>query len=262
MIWYTLRPPAGGLSGFFGGSRRIVPVVTANGSSSSFPLSASGNGSVEVPAGSKGDVLVVVVSANGQGGSGIVVYKYAYQGTDPVPPRETPPAVAPLPPQPGPTPTPEATPTATPTLEPTPTAVPPVEAEPTPTPTEEPGAGEREMFVITSVHAALNGASSPSRFAITQPWLVTRLVTYHWNGGRGVAPGYIMLRADDGTPYGPWQAEGLPGSGGVPNAYWQVKPNALIPAGGYSIIDSEPATWSQNEETGGRGMSWGYGIPR
>lgn len=42
----------------------------------------------------------------------------------------------------------------------------------------------------------------------------------------------------------------------------QVKPDRVIPAGVYTVIDSDPTTWSQNEETGGRGMSWGYGIPR
>jgi len=154
-------------------------------------------------------------------------------------------------------------PAATATPEPTLTVAPPVEpAEPTATPAAEPGADELEMFVVTSIGSAQNGATSPTSFAITRPWLVTRIVTYHWNNRSGVEPGHLSLLADDGTKYGPWAAEGLPGQGGVPNAYWSVRPNEIIPAGGYTVIDSDPGTWSQNNETGGRGMAWGYGIPR
>ena len=60
--------------------------------------------------------------------------------------------------------------------------------------------------------------------------------------------------------YGPWQAEGSDGQGGVPNAYWTVHPNIVIPAGDYALIDSDPGTWAQNGETGGVGMSFGSGI--
>ena len=49
---------------------------------------------------------------------------------------------------------------------------------------------------------------------------------------------------------------------GVPNAYWLVTPDTVILAGIDTVIDSDPMTWSQNELTEGRGMSWGYGIPR
>jgi hypothetical protein len=68
------------------------------------------------------------------------------------------------------------------------------------------------------------------------------------------------LRASDGTPYGPWQATGEPGQGGVPDAAWVVRPNIVIPPGTYTVLDSDPSTWAQNQETGGAGMAWGSGI--
>ena len=72
----------------------------------------------------------------------------------------------------------------------------------------------------------------------------------------------LALRADNGTLYGPWWAVGQDGFGGVRNAYWLVTPDTVIPAGIYTVIDSDPLTWAQNEETEGRGISRGYGIPR
>ena len=97
---------------------------------------------------------------------------------------------------------------------------------------------------------------------ITRHWLITRIINYHWNDGKGAEPGWIALRADNGTLYGPWWAVGQDGFGGVRNAYWLVTPDTVIPAGIYTVIDSDPLTWAQNEETEGRGISRGYGIPR
>ena len=263
-VWYTVNPPENNLAGRFSWSHKFVQDVLATGWSDQFPVSAARSGSTEVPGGSKGDVLVIVVFTGGQGGIGHQVYKYAYQGTDPVPPRGIPAeGLTPLAPESTAISTPEPTETETPTPEPTATATPPpVPVEPAVTPTEEYGAGEREIFVVTSIHTALNGASELTRFAVVHRWLVTRIRTYHWNNGRGAEPGWIALRADDGTIYGPWWAVGEVGSGGVANAYWEARPDTIIPAGVYTVIDSDPDTWAQNEDTGGRGMSWGYGIPR
>jgi hypothetical protein len=89
---------------------------------------------------------------------------------------------------------------------------------------------------------------------------VTLITTYHWNDAQGAAPGTIGLKDANGKLYGPWPASGTPGQGGVPNAYWTVNPNIVIPAGTYTVIDSDPDTWAQNDETGGAGMAWGSGI--
>ena len=257
-IYLTVNPYANDLGGRFGWSDKLLGDVKAGGWSSTFPVSGSLTGSMQVPDGKKGDILVIVPNANGQGGSGKVIYKYIYGGTDPVPPRAQPaPPAAPNPITITPSPTPTLTPTATDTPSPESDL-----DQDLGNPPDVLSAGERQIFSINSNGAALNGAYTPAAFTITRPWLLTKLGTYHWNNGRGADPGTLSLRASDGTRYGPWQASGQPGSGGVTNAYWLVIPDALIPAGAYTVIDSDPGTWSQNDETSGRGMSWGFGIPR
>jgi hypothetical protein len=58
-----------------------------------------------------------------------------------------------------------------------------------------------------------------------------------------------------GRKYGPWQATGSPGPGGIPNAYWEARPMLSLPAGTYTVIDSDPTTWTPDTQSGGRGFS-------
>lgn len=125
------------------------------------------------------------------------------------------------------------------------------------TSTPPPPTGEPELiFSITSIGVALNGATAPARFRLDTPRTITQVRTYHWNNGQGKTPGTIRLRDATGKTYGPWQAVGADGQGGVPNANWDVFPNVTLPPGEYNLIDSDPRTWAQNAETGGRGMCW------
>ncbi len=263
MIYCRVNPPPEDLVALGYGSRRILNDVLATGPSNEYPKTASKTGSVEVPAGSKGDVLVIAVYSTGQGGRGNLAYKYAYHGTDPVPERGVPAeGLTPQAAEPSATATTQRTATPTATLEPTDTPEPEVAEEPQATPTEEYGAGERDIWDISNGYLVYNGAGAPTKFTITRHWLITRIINYHWNDAKGVEPGWIALRADDGTMYGPWWAVGQDGYMGVRNANWLVTPNTVIPAGTYTVIDSDPMTWSQNELTESRGFSWGYGIPR
>ena len=76
---------------------------------------------------------------------------------------------------------------------------------------------------------------------------------YHYfNNGK--LPGTIALRHDDGTMYGPWQAQGAAGYGNVPNGYWVVRPNIEIKPGRYTVIDSDKPTWSYNAQSKGSGF--------
>ena len=100
----------------------------------------------------------------------------------------------------------------------------------------------------------------PTTFTLGTSWWATEIRTYHWNNGQGATPGTITLVGDNGVIYGPWQASGEPGSGGVANAYWVIEPNVVLGPGTYIVADSDPDTWSQNDDTGGRGMAWGYGV--
>lgn len=61
--------------------------------------------------------------------------------------------------------------------------------------------------------------------------------------------------------YGPWQSEGTAGQGGVQNADWHVYTYQEIPAGTYTVVDSNPSTWSHNSGSGGRGFATVKGIP-
>jgi hypothetical protein len=119
---------------------------------------------------------------------------------------------------------------------------------------------EEQIYEINTLGAVYNDPTTPTIFTIYDTWLVTEIVNYHWNDAQGAEPGTIALQAEDGTLYGPWQAHTLPGQGGVPNAYWVVNPQVVLPPGTYTVIDSDPSTWAQNSETGGIGISWGKGI--
>ncbi len=211
------------------------------------------------------DPLMSGFEISGPAGGGGFIYTYKWQesadcasaGVPPAPP------VAPITDTPVPTPT--ATRTGTPTATPTATRTATPTNAPTRTPTATPRAAtapaaEEEFFKVLSTGVAHNGATKPTTFSINESWLVTYILTYHWNDARGATPGTIGLRASNGTTYGPWQATGQPGQGGVANAAWVVRPNIVIPPDTYTVLDSDPSTWAQNEETGGAGMSWGSGI--
>lgn len=93
-------------------------------------------------------------------------------------------------------------------------------------------------------------------FKLTQPMLITRIDTYHWNDQQGSPPGKIGIRG-----VGLWQATGWPGMHNTPDANWTVHPNIRLEPGIYFITDSDPATWSQNSGSGGLGFVEVFGQP-
>ena len=94
-----------------------------------------------------------------------------------------------------------------------------------------------------------NGPTCSPFFTIDEPMTITYIDTFHWNYGEGAPGGTIGLRDGDGTVHGPWQAESSREGGEVPRGYWIAHPNEVIPAGSYTIEDSDPDTWSQNSES-------------
>ena len=116
------------------------------------------------------------------------------------------------------------------------------------------------IFDNTNIAAVDDGGLSPT-FAITRPHLITSIHDYHWNGGRGANPGTISLRRHDGSIFGPWQVTASSGQGGAPNVNWDSSPNVTIPAGTYTVVDSDLATWSQNAQTARAGFSTVKGHP-
>ncbi len=98
------------------------------------------------------------------------------------------------------------------------------------------------------------GGSAPS-FTLDKPAKLSIFTTYHYVDGGGPAPGTLALTGPDGKTYGPWQTKGLEGQGGVANAFWEARPDVLLPAGTYKVVDSDPSTWSTNDKAKGVGFT-------
>ena len=87
-----------------------------------------------------------------------------------------------------------------------------------------------------------------------------------------MAAGQVSLRHDDGTVYGPWDAvlvnqvywvENFVDPGQMSWGLSRVLVNRMCPIlkpGWYTLLDSSPATWSQNSETGSRGVALIKGV--
>ncbi len=163
-----------------------------------------------------------------------------------------PPATPPAPPAIAPTTMPTVKTPKIPAPSSPPVAAPPV----VPAPVEQVWVpvGKPQKLALDTLGAVGNGPRAPSRFRIDRPMLLTALTTYHWNNGRGSRPGLVLVEAEDGTRFGPWQARGRDGQGGVPNAYWETEPWVVLPPGSYVVLDSNPATWATNAEVGWRGI--------
>lgn len=126
--------------------------------------------------------------------------------------------------------------------------------------TAAPETGEIVTAVtISNGGAVQNRPAAVTTFTLDRALYLTQITTYHWNAGNGAAPGTISLRAPDGRILGPWVAEGRPGSG-AQNVNWVARPDLLLSPGIYTVIDSDPATWSQNAGTGGAGFVWVDGV--
>lgn len=126
-----------------------------------------------------------------------------------------------------------------------------------------------EVFAGSGTGAVVNGGKPPTFSTKGQAYCVTSVQTYHWNNGKGQAPGTIALRQVSGpagfdAEAGPFKAMGSAGQNGAPNVNWQVTlstapaPDAVID-GTYQCIDSSPATWS-TATAGGPGFCNVYGL--
>jgi len=118
-------------------------------------------------------------------------------------------------------------------------------------------AGAADLCNTTNVGGVQN--NPPNRRApcrLTQTAQITELVTYHWNNGRGSAPGSIRIfEPSTGRQYGPFRAVGTPGQGGARDVNWVANVNVTLPPGDYEILDSDDATWSWNAQSQGNGFA-------
>ncbi len=93
----------------------------------------------------------------------------------------------------------------------------------------------------------------PTRFTLYDTRTITQIRTFHWNKGKGSLPGSIALQDKNKRLIGPWKATGIDDQG-VANAYWEVSPDIVLEAGIYTVLDSEPSTWSRNPAKGDMGI--------
>jgi len=128
----------------------------------------------------------------------------------------------------------------------------------------QPGAAQaqqaRELFNNSNIYGVNNGINGQPTFSVSGPTRITEITTYHWNFGRGQAPGAISLRSINGQSWGPFPTRGSSGQNNAPNVNWTANPNVDLPAGTYMVFDSSPATWSSNPQSGGRGFTHVYGY--
>lgn len=115
-----------------------------------------------------------------------------------------------------------------------------------------------DLVEVGNIYGVVPGAASAPGFTVDAPTLITYVFTYHY--GSGTPAGQVGLLAADGSFYGPWQTSGTPGQGGVDDANWTVEPLVVIPAGTYTVWDSEPSTWSTNADAGMVGFANVKGI--
>jgi hypothetical protein len=112
-----------------------------------------------------------------------------------------------------------------------------------------------DLYNNTNSASVLSRPTAPTGFALFHPANVTEIVTYHWNNGRGAAPGTITLRGPGGRVFGPFRARGVGGQNNAPDVNWVADINVTLPAGAYTVVDSDPATWSQNAQSQNRGFA-------
>ncbi|MER2606304.1 MAG: hypothetical protein ABTQ29_10760 [Siculibacillus sp.] len=103
------------------------------------------------------------------------------------------------------------------------------------------------------------GVRVPNLFSLDRPYLVTQVMTCHYGVRR--RPGTIAFADRTDRIFGPWQAAGAVDQDNVPDAYWWVRPNLRLMPGVYTVIDSDPATWSWENATRGAGIVRPWGRP-
>ncbi len=102
-----------------------------------------------------------------------------------------------------------------------------------------------------------NGPQACPLYTAEDDVVLKAVSTYHWNGGAGAAPGAIRIydiTDDESVLIGSWDATARDGSG-AKNVLWDVFPDIQLQKGHkYHIKDSDPETWSTNEDADNMGF--------
>ena len=123
--------------------------------------------------------------------------------------------------------------------------------------------GQSITLTNSNTGAVQNGGTAPTFDTKGRAYCLLEMHDYHWNNGQGATPGTVGLTVVSGTggktnAIGPFAATGSDGQGGVHNANWDVSvpqaPAPVVIKGKYSCVDSDPATWAQNQQSNGQGF--------
>ena len=98
------------------------------------------------------------------------------------------------------------------------------------------------------------GTTCRPTFRLTTRTFVDKVVTYHWNGGQGETQGRVRIGLTGPTAVA---AVAATGSRATNNALanWTVPINRTLAAGAYTIVDTQPSTWSQNAGSNHKGFA-------
>jgi PKD repeat protein len=119
-----------------------------------------------------------------------------------------------------------------------------------------------KVFDNSNKGGVANGGKAPTFSTNGKSYCLASIVTYHWNNGRGKTPGTVGLTSSTMTASA--TAMGSLGQSGARNVNWTgtfANPKPVIINGTYSCVDSDPATWSQNPASAGKGFCVVYGVP-
>jgi hypothetical protein len=110
---------------------------------------------------------------------------------------------------------------------------------------------------------ATNGGFFPTFSTDGKAYCFVSAATYHWNDGKGSAPGTIAIErtggpGDVGSSVSAAKATPSSGQNDAPDVNWIItranySTDPLILDGSYKCVDSDPATWSLS---GGAGFCW------
>jgi PKD repeat protein len=122
--------------------------------------------------------------------------------------------------------------------------------------------GSATIFDNSNGFGVLDHGTGPTFSTKGKAYCLGSIVTYHWHGGKGAMPGTLGLTGS--STAGPFKATGSAGQGGAPNVNWTATPPSgkqVILNGTYTCTDSDHATWSQNQGSGGKGFCKVHGVP-
>ena len=118
-------------------------------------------------------------------------------------------------------------------------------------------AAAADIFNNWNTDAVSNGPTKATTFSIVAPAHITELATYHWNNAHGLpaTPAVTISVTGPGGTFGPFTASPSAGQGGVPNVNWTATVSFDLAPGAYTVVDSQPTTWSQNGKSGASGFA-------